>query len=259
MPVVPFEGQEGEHAPWQETALSARVDRFDSLPVGYAPKDFDAGFRRWGQFLGANFLPLMPDDKATKILCISCGFGYFVKRLTDEGYFNVIGIDSNPEWIACAERNNLNCITAEALPYLAANPDTFDVIWCGNEIMHLTKDELFRFLVFAYRSLRPDGQIILISHNGANPLTAPDGFADNIDHHAIYTPHSMRQVLMLSGFRDCKIVPLKLYVFYWNPLNYLGMIAEFGIHLLLRGIFLLYNKQGAIFTKKIVGVGRKSV
>ena len=49
-----------------------------------------------------NYLKYVPADRGSRILVISCGPGYFVNLLSEEGYTNVLGIDSHAEKIAHA-------------------------------------------------------------------------------------------------------------------------------------------------------------
>jgi SAM-dependent methyltransferase len=241
----------------QRGELTARMEPFDTVPAGYIPADIESGYALYGRYLGANYLPYMPAAKDASILCVSCAVGYFVNRLTEEGYSNVLGIDANPDLVAHARRKGLNCIAAPALPFLEEHPEAFDTIWCGNEVNHLTKEELIDFLRLCMQSLKPNGTVIIHSQNGANPITGIDGLAHNIDHMSLYTEYSLHQVLEYTGFQDIQIAPIKLYVFYRNPLNYLGMAIELSLTTLFRLLFKFYQKNNRIFTKKIAGIGRK--
>ena len=237
--------------------LSARLEPFDSLPCGYVTADLDDGYGPHGRYLAANYLPLVPPERDARILCVSCGPGYFVKQLIDAGYSNVLGIDSNAAYVEHARRHGLPCEKAHAFPFLESSGESFDFIWCGNEINHLTKEELIEFLRLAGTRLRPGGRVCVNSQNGANPITGIDGLSHNLDHSAVYTEYSLRQVLQYSGFEDVRILPVRLYVFYRNPLNYLGMALDLALTLVFRLLFRFYGKTNRIFTKKIAAVGRR--
>ncbi|MEL7088864.1 MAG: hypothetical protein AAGL98_10575, partial [Planctomycetota bacterium] len=64
-------------------------------------------------------------------------------------------------------------------------------------------------------------------------------------------------VFMLGGFRDIRPMPLKLYVFWKNPLNYVGLAVTGALELWYRVIFKMYGKNCKIFTKKIAAVAKK--
>src|ERR1044071_10413792 len=139
--------------------LTAKIEPFDSF--WEAPDDVEKGYASFAQFYKANYLRHLPQDKAAQILAISCGFGYFVNLLTKEGYVNVVGIDSDQEKVRYAEKRNLNCKVAAAFPFLQNALNQYDVIFCEQELNHLTKEEILVFLKLCWNSLKPDGALIV--------------------------------------------------------------------------------------------------
>ncbi|HXV77695.1 MAG TPA: class I SAM-dependent methyltransferase [Candidatus Polarisedimenticolaceae bacterium] len=235
--------------------LSARTEPFDSY--WQAPKDIERGYTSFRQYYRANFLPHLPPDRAAKILVVSCGPGYLVQLLKDEGYTAVVGIDSDPDKIGYAERRKLPCRVAEAFPFLESVADAYDLILCEQELNHLTKDETIEFLRLCHRALRPGGGLLVYGLNGANPITGAEALSQNFDHFYTFTEYSLLQILELCGFEQCRALPLKLYVFYRNPLNYVGWGATILLETIFRVLFRLYGKSAKIFTKKIAAVCRK--
>jgi SAM-dependent methyltransferase len=235
--------------------LSARLEPFDSFWQG--PKDVEKGYRSWNSYYRANVLPRIPAERSAKILCISAGPGYLVNVLRNVGYTEVRGIDSDPEKVRHAEQRGLPVRTAEAFPYLEEHPGEHDVIVAEQELNHLTKDETLEFLELTHGSLRPGGTVVVYSLNGANPITGPDSMAINIDHFHTLTENSLREALELAGFEAIRPFPLKLYVFWTNPLNYVGLVATGLLHLGFRCLFILYGKSNKIWTKKLGASGRK--
>ena len=61
-------------------------------------------------------------------------------------------------------------------------------------------------------------------------------------------------MLQLAGFENIKILPLKLYVFWKNPLNYVGLAATTLLELFFRVCFVLYGKDVKVLTKKLAAV-----
>ena len=53
----------------------------------------------------------------------------------------------------------------------------------------------------------------------------------------------MTQLLELGGFRQVRPFALKLYVFWKNPLNYVGLAVTTVLELTMRVIFRLYGKK----------------
>jgi SAM-dependent methyltransferase len=236
-------------APIEARRLAARLEPFDSY--WQAPKDAEKGFSSFAAYYRSNYLPWMPADRAARVLVISCGPGYLVKMLQDRGYSALIGIDSDPAKIAIAQRRALPCEVANAFEFLDAHAGQFDVIVPEQELNHLTLDETIDFLQRCRLALRPGGRIIVYAMNGANPLVGSENLAHNIDHFYNVTEYSLEQILKLAGFYNIKVFPLKLYVFWTNPLNYVGLAVTSLLELMLRIVFRLYGKKVRILSKKI--------
>jgi nucleoside-diphosphate-sugar epimerase/SAM-dependent methyltransferase len=237
--------------------LTARIEPFDSF--WEAPSDLDKGYRSFGRFYRHNYLRHLPRDRHARILVVSSGPGYFLELLRSERYDRVLGIDSDPEKTAHATRRGLPGQVAEAFPFIEAHPDTYDAIVCEQELNHLTKPEILEFLALCRTSLRPGGTLIVHGLNGANPITGAEALAQNFDHYNTFTEYTLRQVLDHAGFEDVRVIPLNLYVFWTNPLNY-ALLAVAGLYtVFFRASFMLYGKSNRLFTKKIGGVCRKPV
>ena len=201
--------------------LTAKIEPFDSFWEG--PENIEKGYTTLYKFYKHNYLPHIQTDKNIDILVISCGPGYFVDMLNRNGYMNVIGIDSFEEKINHAKNRQLNCIHSEAFDYLNNSTALFDLIFCEQELNHLTKLEIVEFLKLAHSKIRPGGRLISHALNGANPITGSEALAQNFDHYNTFTEYTMRQVLDHTGFKDIKVIPLHLYVFWKNPANYIYM------------------------------------
>lgn len=230
--------------------LTARIEPFDSF--WEAPDDIEKGYRSFAMFYEDNYSRYLPEDRDANILCVSCGPGYGVNLLTNEGYKSVLGIDSFPEKIAYAEARGLNCRQAYAFDFLAdANDSSYDLIFCEQELNHLTKDEMIEFLSLCKKKLKPGGRFICFALNGANPITGAEALAQNFDHQNTFTEYSLRQILGYTGFEDVDVFGLNLYVFYKNPLNYVAMFAAWLYSAFFRASYILYGKKNKLFTKKI--------
>ncbi len=96
-----------------------------------------------------------------------------------------------------------------------------------------------------------------MSINGANPIVGSESLAQNFDHYFTFTEYSLRQVLEHVKYREIKVFPLNLYVFFNNPVNYIAMIIDKINAIYFRINFILYGKSNKIFTKKIAAVCRK--
>ncbi len=232
--------------------LSARMERFDSFWEG--PDDIERGYQSLGQFYRVNYLHRLPPDRDARILVISCGPGYFVNLLNEEGYPDVLGIDSHAEKIEHAVKRGLNCRTGTAFEELQGTEQPYDVIICEQELNHLTKDEMIEFLKLAHSKLKVGGRLVCHGLNGANPIVGAETLAQNFDHFNTFTTYSLRQVLEYSGFKNVEVFGLHLYVFYRNPFNYVAWAISSALSVLFRGLFILYGKSNKVFTKKIGAV-----
>lgn len=230
--------------------LAARLEPFDSY--WQAPKDVEKGFQSFTAYYRANYLHRLPADRNAKILVVSCGPGYLVDVLVKAGYSNIVGIDSDPQKIAYAEKRKLPCQAAEAFPFLEASQGAqFDVIIPEQELNHLTVDETIEFLQLCRGALKPQGRVIVYAMNGANPLVGSENLSHNLDHFYNVTEYSLGQLLELGGFKDVKPFDLKLYVFWKNPLNYVGLAVTTVLELSMRVIFKMYGKNVKYLAKKI--------
>jgi len=235
--------------------LTGKIEPFDSF--WEAPDDIERGYASFAQFYRWNYLKHLTARRDAAILVISCGPGYLVDLLKREGYTNVLGIDSDPEKIAYATRRGLNCRTERAFPFLEVTTDRFDLIFCEQELNHLTKIEIKSFLLLCRDSLRDGGMLIVHSLNGANPITGAEALAQNFDHYNSFTAYSLRQVLEHCGYQKVQVLPLHLYVFRKNPLNYVAWGATALLHLSFRVAFILYGKSNKLWTKKIAAIAVK--
>ena len=236
--------------------LTAKIEPFDSF--WEAPKNIEKGYASFYQFYKSNYLPYIPANKTSSILVVSCGPGYFVNLLTKEGYTNILGIDSDPIKVRLAKEKTLHCEVRDAFPFLESNREQYDVIFCEQELNHLTKKEILIFLKLCWESLKENGTLIVHGLNGANPITGAEALAQNFDHYNTFTEYTLRQVLQYSRFYEIKVTPLNLYVFYKNPLNYILIVLDKLYTLFFRFSFMLYGKSNRIFTKKIAGICKKS-
>ena len=235
-------------------SLAARLEPFDSY--WQAPQDAEAGFTSFVAYYRANYLPVMPDSRTARILVVSCGPGYLVKMLRDCGYTAVIGIDSDPAKVDIAQRHKLPCEVAHAFEFLESGTEAFDVIIPEQELNHLTLEETIEFLRACHRALRKDGRVVVYAMNGANPLVGSENLSHNIDHFYNVTEYSLTQILQLGGFEQIRVFPLKLYVFWHNPFNYVGLAVTSLFEWSMRIIYRLYGKKVRVLSKKIAAVAQ---
>ena len=235
--------------------LSARIEPFDSY--WQAPEDVEAGYKSFATYYQANILPHLPGDRGAKVLVVSAGPGYLINLLKERGYTAVTGVDSDPAKAKTAAEHGLDVTVSEAFPFLEGVEAAYDMIICEQELSHLTHGEMIDWLKLCHRALVPGGRLFVYGLNGANPLVGSENLAHNIDHFNTFTEYSLKQVLELADFADIQPRPLKLYVFWTNPLNYVGLAVTAFLELGMKAIFKLYGKKVSILTKKIAATARK--
>jgi len=236
--------------------LTAKIEPFDSFWEG--PGNIEKGYTSLFKFYKHNYLPHVPADKSSNILVISCGPGYFVDMLSRHGYDNVLGIDSYADKIELCTKRGLNCNQSDAFYFLENCEKNYDLIFCEQELNHLTKDEIIEFLKLANSKINTGGRLISHALNGANPITGSEALAQNFDHYNTFTEYTMKQILTHTGFKDVKVFPLHLYVFWKNPANYVLIAMSALYTLFFRVSFIMYGKTNKIFTKKIAAVCTKA-
>jgi len=239
----------------EKSELTALMEPFDSF--WEAPSNIEKGYGRFARFYMRNYFKQFKPKTTDNVLVISCGPGYMLAVLKDMGVTNVLGIDSGAEKIAYATGKNLNARVARAFEFLENSDDQYDVIIAEQEINHLTKTEIVTFLRLCRSRLKDGGKVVVHSLNGANPITGPEALAQNVDHYNTFTEYSLKQLLEYAGYRDMKVFPLQLYIFYENPLNSIGRSIDWIFNMIFRICFKFYGKSNRIFTKKIGAVAVK--
>ena len=232
--------------------LTARMEPFDSF--WEAPDDIEKGYARFGRFYASNYLSHLPADKGSRILVVSCGPGYMVNLLVQQGYKNVVGIDSFPDKVAWAQKRGLDCRVARVFSFLRSE-GPWDVVFCEQELNHLTKEEILAFLDLCLQKIRPRGKIIVHTINGAHPFVGSEARAGNFDHYNSWTEYSLKQVLDYVGFSDVRLISLNLYVFWSNPANWIAWGFSKLNDLFFRFQYALVGKSAKIYSKKIAAVG----
>jgi 2-polyprenyl-3-methyl-5-hydroxy-6-metoxy-1,4-benzoquinol methylase len=240
----------------RSATLAARLEPFDSY--WQAPQDIESGYKSFAAYYRANYLPHLPQDRSARILVVSCGPGYLVEVLAQAGYKSVVGIDSDAAKVGHGRARGLPCEIARAFEYLQDRRGEFDVIIPEQELNHLTHAETIEFLRLCHEALRPGGRVVVYAMNAANPLVGSENLSHNIDHFYLVTEYSLTQLLELGGFKDVRAFALKLYVFWKNPLNYVGLAITAVLEAVMRVIFMLYGKKVKVLSKKVAAVATRA-
>jgi|SRR3989344_6852694 len=220
--------------------------------------DFDSELKTVRRLYRRNFLPLMSKDRGVKILDLGCGMGHLLYFLEQEGYKNYLGVDVSQETIEFCQKRGFKVVQQSIAEYLKQSTETFDHIFMIDVLEHITIDEAVDILKMAHEHLKPGGNMIVIVPNAANPIVGTAGIYNDITHKFGYTQLSLPQIFSVAGFSKIRILPQDIYIYSYNPFNYLAMAAAFCINQIFRLLYLLYGKQWiSIFSKSLIGVGEK--
>lgn len=165
-----------------------------------------------GKFLDfeQNFLHLIPQDRATRILDVGCGQGVMLQLLEQAGYSSVTGIDTSLEQIELARQaGSANALCVDLFEYAASVPGQFDVITAIDLVEHFDRAQVLSLFTVLFRMLAPGGRLIMRTPNGSSPYSGRYLYSD-ITHGTIYTDRSLQQIASLVGFKSVQVTPAML-------------------------------------------------
>lgn len=206
-------------------------------------------YRKNRAFFKYNYIDLIPNNKNISILEIGVGFGQFIKFLKEYGYEFVKGVDASSEVVEFCINKNLNVTLVEDFIEFFKNiNDKYDVIIANDILEHFTKDELIDLLTNLKKRLKAGGSIIGKVPNASNIFTGSHLRYIDYTHELSFTETSLRQLFLALGYKYCIIREPKLFVFYKNPFNYIGIFLT----KLLKMIQILIHRLNGNFSVHIV-------
>ncbi|OHV20146.1 hypothetical protein BBK14_28520 [Parafrankia soli] len=191
---------------------------------------------------GRDITPYLPADRDTEILELGCGQGLLLAQLHRAGYRRARGVDISEEQIATARRNGVREVEHNDLrTAIQAATGELDVVIALDLLEHLSRDDLLDVLELVAAVLRPGGMFLARVPNAASPLAGNTVFGD-LTHEIFFTPRSLQQALLTSGFvdvdiRGCEPIPHGLRstarALLWKGFSgviRLALAAETGSH-----------------------------
>ncbi len=142
-----------------------------------------------------------PADRESKILDLGCGCGALILFLQENGYHNVLGVETSPDQVQFARQLGAEPVVAgDLVPFLRnSRADVFDVVVLFDVIEHFCKDEVLEIMDQACRVLRPGGRLIVHAPN-AEGIFGSRIFWSDFTHEMAFTRESLRQLARASGF-----------------------------------------------------------
>ena len=217
-------------------------------------------YKKYAPFVKYNFIRYFPANKRIRIVEVGCGFGQMLYALKYYGYENIRGVDLSPECVDFCKQKGFQVIEGDLVAFFGANPEKYDVIIMNDIIEHIRKESIIPSLKSCYEALNPGGLLMMKTFNSANPILGLDARYCDFTHELGFTESSFRQVLLVGGFssNNIRVVPSHLYVYFYNPLNYIAWFMNTCINLCIKFYFKLNGRLiSNIFTKNIIAVGKK--
>lgn len=153
-----------------------------------------------------NYSKFLPERKDALIIDLGCSEGIALRWLASAGYHNLWGVDSDAFAISKAGELLRSLLSAERLVagdilnfVKGCDQGTVDLFFMLNVIEHIDKTQLLELMREIQRVLKPGGSYIAQTGNIENPLNF-GLFARDFTHQIPFTPNSLRQLIVMSGF-----------------------------------------------------------
>ncbi len=232
-------------------------DRYISTHFGKLHGNFAKEVKLVSRVFAKNFRKYLPEDKNVRIADLACGMGHFLYFLREHGYQG-LGVDISHENVEFCKEQGFDVIEDDLVHFLENNQEPFDVIAMSDILEHLEHDTVIKVLELVHKNLVPGGKIFLMVPNMSNPILGSNTLSDDFTHRLGFTELSLSQVLKVTNFKNIKIFGQKIYIFKYNPINYLAQFAAYILSIWWRLLFILYGRTTTkIFTKSLIGIAEK--
>ena len=193
-------------------------------------------------------------EKTSAILDLGCGYGSFLSFLQSKKYINVTGVDLSTQEISICKKlfESYTFVQEDILNFVSQTDKKFDVVYLSHVIEHIKKEDLFVFLDGVMKILTNHGIFVIIAPNSAAYFNAGANRYGDFTHEIGYTELSLRQVLMVSGYKD---IEMRNFYGVGKPLlRFLRktMLLMFEIFVQVLG----YDKQN-VHTPSILVIAKK--
>lgn len=206
----------------------------------------------WNNYFGK----FLPKDKRAKILDAGCGMGDLVLWLKDIGFTNVKGVDISSEQILTGKKIGITDIyEGDIFEEFSNNSNAYDVIFARDILEHFTKDEAVSFCKHVANSLTDKGMFIVQTANAENLLWGRLRYGD-FTHEQAFTENSIRQLLMVAGFKDIIVFPQRPVI---HGIKSLFRYAVWMCFELVLKFYLVIETGSfkGIFTQNLLATARK--
>lgn len=205
--------------------------------------DFERVARGFGEF----YYDCLPVDRDAPILDLGCGAGQFLRFLEIQGYRRAEGVDVSRQQAEQA-RNHVHFPVHHGEPedFLSSKAGFYAAITLNDVLEHVPKNQTIGFLQMLGRSLRPDGVLVANVPAATGLTTAFNRYID-FSHQLVFTEMSLRQVLLMAGFKSVRFVPERWPLKF--TLRHLSFrLVRFAWYRLLKLIYFLESPGGRMPT-----------
>jgi SAM-dependent methyltransferase len=161
--------------------------------------------RKMANWTAGLIRPYLPPAHELPAIDIGCGMGFALLALKQLGFTDVRGIDLDAGQIAVAKSHGLDaekvCDSAE---YLRLHPNTFSTVLLMDVLEHVPVGEQVPLLRTIHEAMQPGGRLLVQTPN-ANSILAARWRYNDFTHSSSFTEHSIRFVLLNSGFTSVEV------------------------------------------------------
>jgi 2-polyprenyl-3-methyl-5-hydroxy-6-metoxy-1,4-benzoquinol methylase len=224
-----------------------------------ASEVFDAERARvWGRTYRYYLRDWLPENDESNILDVACGGGKLLHFFGELGFKRVTGVDISPEQVLLAKQVSLSVHEANALDYLEANAQRFDLIIGLDIVEHLNKQEVLQFLDACAAALKPGGRLVLQTPNADSPWGMSIRYGD-FTHEVGFNAPALGRLLKMSGFIDIEAREQGPVPLGHTGISKLRFLCWHSIRLFMKvwNLVEIGNAGSGVFTRVFLISGRK--
>lgn len=204
---------------------------FDALHAGH---DYDAIAQGYGEY----YYDCLPGDRSAPILDVGCGAGQFLRFLEMQGYSRAEGIELSEQQAEWARKRIASPVqVGDVAAFLAARSEGYAAITLNDVLEHIPKERIVGFLETLRAGLTDDG-VLVVNVPQVSGITTLYTRYNDFTHQLVFTEMSLRQVLMMAGFREVRFVPER-WPIKWTPRHILYRLVRWIWHRILRLIYFV--------------------
>jgi SAM-dependent methyltransferase len=187
--------------------MTEKQDKTDYVSVIYNKKS--KPFTQYPELLTRYLVQRYGLTRSIKILDLGCGRGDFLRGFVKCGHKGY-GIDQSlVAKSMCPEAEILQSdLEKDPLPY---KDNSFDVIFSKSVLEHFYYPE--KIVMEIYRIIKPNGLVIIMVPDWESVYKI---FYDDYTHRTPFTQISLRDFLIINGFKDVKVEKFRQLPFLWK-------------------------------------------